>query len=140
MVDSIDVIPTPTSALVRQCRGINASRTPCLALPMSGSDYCFTHDPNIVEQRQEAHRRGGANSRAVSPEVQEDWKDIRIKTPADLQRFLSKVLNLTASGQIPSHCANALGVLSNAWSKCYEVAELSDRVSELEEILEETKQ
>src|SRR5579885_1159934 len=47
----------------RRCQGRNANGQPCEAWPIRDSAYCFFHDPELAETRENARQLGHARQR-----------------------------------------------------------------------------
>ncbi|MDY6896153.1 MAG: hypothetical protein SVO01_12185 [Thermotogota bacterium] len=57
----------------------------------------------------------------------------RLKTMADVRRYIANVINRTESGEVDSTLAGKLGYLSNILIKIIEGSQLEKRVDLLEE-------
>ena len=115
--------------------------TSCQAYRMKDSDRCFLHrpEPEIRERALVAQRRGGqANIIVVGEGVQDiGWpKQIHLRRPRDVRRFVSKVMNEVRADKIEPAKANTLGLLANVLLKTFD-AEALERVAALEKAAKE---
>lgn len=46
----------------KRCNSLRKDGMPCQSPAISERGYCFMHDPTLTQKRDEARRRGGANS------------------------------------------------------------------------------
>ena len=62
---------------------------------------------------------------------------VRLRTPADVSRFLAAVINKTLRDEIDPQTAGKLGYLSNILLGALETSDLERRVEELEKITQQ---
>ena len=104
---------------------------------MKDSPYCFLHrpEPEVRERALVAQRRGGqANIIVVGEGVQDiGWpKQIHLRRPRDVRRFVSRVMNEVRAGKVEPGLANSLFVGANVMLKTFD-AEAFERVEVLEQ-------
>ncbi len=74
------------------------------------SGLCYTHDPAIAEQRNEARKRGGAARR----DQLRGGEVPNLQQAADVRQYLCKVLHDTKRLLIPAATAKSIAVLCKA--------------------------
>lgn len=115
------------------CKFIKEDGTRCGMRALKGSDLCFTHNPDVKEQKALAVKNGGEN-RKTFVEIG-DYKEI--KSPKDIRDILGEGINLLRTGKMP--CNNppgALAYLCKAWLDAHEISEVEDRIISLEDRLD----
>jgi hypothetical protein len=119
----------------QKCQAITQDGTPCNAYAVTGSDYCFHHDPALADERREARRKGGRarHGRHVGPI--EPVEPIDLDTMADVTALLHRTINDTLHLENSIHRARAIGYLSGLYIKALEMSTLEQRVIELERVL-----
>lgn len=55
----VDAMNTIKRVNQMKCRAITKNGLPCGGFAISGSEFCFTHDPHHANQREIAHYKGG---------------------------------------------------------------------------------
>ena len=115
--------------------------TSCQAYRMKDSDRCFLHrpEPEVRERALVAQRRGGqANIIVVGEGVQDiGWpKQIHLRRPRDVRRFVSRVMNEVRAGKVEPGLANSLFVGANVLLKTFD-AEAIERLEALEQAAKE---
>lgn len=125
-----------------KCKCIKSSGEVCKAHPISGSDFCFWHDPEIKESEKHISRsRGGKLNKHINAD-QKKTSPLRLKEIKDVTRLLGETINtlrkelyctdsLTAKVKI----ANSLGFLSGHLLNALEKSDLEKRLQELEQRL-----
>ena len=108
---------------------------------MKGSPYCFLHrpEPEVRERALVAQRRGGqANIIVVGEGVQDiGWpKQIHLRRPRDVRRFVSRVMNEVRAGKVEPGLANSLFVGANVLLKSFD-CEAVERLEALEQAAKE---
>lgn len=98
---------------------------------MSNSEFCFTHDPKMEEERKIAVIKGGkAPKRNYQP-----LPLVKLKDAKSVIKLLSMTINEVRQGEIDLRVANCIGYLSGHLIKAFEVAGLEERIGELEKIV-----
>ena len=108
---------------------------------MKDSPYCFLHrpEPEVRERALVAQRRGGqANIIVVGEGVQDiGWpKQIYLRRPRDVRRFVSRVMNEVRAGKVEPGLANSLFVGANVLLKSFD-CEAIERLEALEQAAKE---
>lgn len=116
-----------------RCEFIKLNKEQCNANAMRNSQFCFTHNPETREAKQEAVIRGGKspkkNYNPLSPVELSDSKSV--------VSLLSQTINEVRQGEIDLRVANCIGYLSGHLIKALEVSDLEKRVDEIEKIIKE---
>lgn len=98
---------------------------------MKGSDYCFTHNPDMQAEKHLAVVKGGLNSKRVKLKLE----PLSVKTPQEVSMLLEDTINKVRSGEIPPNIANTIGYLAGHALKSLEMTDLKDKVAELEAVI-----
>ncbi len=120
----------------RRCEHVHEDGTPCKAAPMSGSGFCWFHDPAHAEARTEARRRGGHAS--IRRQVLDaDAPDLTLDNVRDVLDGIESTVNLVRKGRLDNRAGNCIGYLLGIALKALETEEVSVKVRELERRLDE---
>ena len=127
--------------MAERCAVERADGGTCGAYRMKDSPYCFLHrpEPEIQQRALVAQRRGGqANVIVVGEGVQDiGWpKQIHLRRPRDVRRFVSRVMNEVRAGKVEPGLANSLFVGANVLLKTFD-AEAIERLEALEQAARE---
>lgn len=120
--------------MVMICRGTTTNETNCKANAMSGSKYCFTHNPATRKQHQAATRKGGS----VSPYAMDTTTlpARNLSTIHDVAEMLADTINrvrtVNKDGSMDIQRANAIGHLAGKLIEARKVADLEARLAKLE--------
>jgi len=114
-----------------RCEYIKIDKKRCSANAMKNSKFCFTHNPDMKEQKRAAVIKGGKMSKKnhsfLPPIVLNQSKDI-----VDL---LATTINEVRGGLVEIKIANCIGYLSGHLIKAIEIADLEERVSKIEQTI-----
>ena len=66
--------------------------------------------------------------------------NLRLDTPSNIRKSLSKVANMVLNGEIDTKTANTLTIVCNALLSSIRIDEQEKRIDELEVLLEEKKE
>lgn len=108
---------------------------------MKDSTFCFFHRPEL-EMKQQAlvaqHKGGLAHVIRVGEGVYDlGWpKQIHLRRPRDVRRFVSRVMNEVRAGKVEPGLANSLFVGANVLLKTFD-AEAIERLEALEQVAKE---
>lgn len=127
--------------MAEQCTVQRPDGKQCQAYRMKDSSYCFLHrsEPEVRQRALVAQRRGGqANVIIVGEGVREiGWpKQIHLRRPRDVRRFVSRVMNEVRAGKVEPGLANSLFVGANVLLKTFD-AEAIERLEVLERVAKE---
>ena len=115
------------------CKFIKPDGAICKAKAIKGSDYCFSHNPDFIEQKIEAVTKGGLNRRSIDIYGEE----LNLETARDIKKLISKTINLIWTGKMQtSSPANSIGFLARVFLDAQERSDIEIRIEELEKKLE----
>jgi hypothetical protein len=109
------------------CRRLRRDGQPCRSPALSPSGYCFGHDPDRVDERAEAHRRGGQNHSNAAR--------LRGLVPPRLVSVydtLEKALEEVHDDKLDPRQASAMAAIARAMVAVLSAGELEERVRSLE--------
>ena len=107
--------------------------TPCRAVRVHGSEFCFFHDPARAAQRAAARRTGGQHGRAAV--LPADTPARAVKTAADVIDLLSETINQVRVGAVDPRVGNCVGYLAGIILKAVEQGDMEERLAALEAII-----
>jgi hypothetical protein len=123
----------------RKCQSVKASGRKCGANAMTGSTFCFFHNPTKEAEREAARRSGGLerNRRvAVLPPGTPDRQVLKI---SDVIELLGETVNQVRRGQLDPKVANSVGYIAGILIKALERGPLEDRIALLEALLKKQR-
>jgi hypothetical protein len=116
-----------------KCSGITQAGTACKGIPIDGSDYCYAHHPDRIEERRRHGSKGGKRGGRGRPSVE------LARLQGRFEDLAAKVL----AGEIERGVGAVAGQLLNGARACVrdglaarEQEELVARLESLEEQLE----
>lgn len=116
----------------RKCSQRKAGGTPCGGNALAGRTFCWSHDPELAEQRAEGARRGG-EQRSNARRAARRWAAIGEQlTPADLPAILRACMFSVKSGTLEPAQATAIAALAKTSVGITNEIELEARLSALE--------
>ena len=117
------------------CKALTRDGRPCGGYAVSGSDYCFSHDPGSAERRIEVRSRGGKarHARSITPPGGRD--PVELTGLADAIPLLERMVNDTLFLENSVARSRAVAYLVEKLTKIFEVTEVEQRLVELEEKL-----
>ncbi len=116
-----------------QCQHIKDSGTRCEANAITGSVYCFFHDPAKAKERAAARKAGGHKNKAVV--LPAATPDVPLDKISDVVRLLGETINQVRRGELDPKFSNAIGYLTGILLKALEQGEIEERLSALETIV-----
>jgi len=117
-----------------RCKFAKPNGERCRANAIKNSDYCFMHDPNKIQERALAVKKGGL---APKKFLLNNQDEVALETAQDAKRFLAMVINGVWQGKIPATpVANTLGFLIRCFLDAYEKADIEMRLDEIEKRIE----
>lgn len=118
-----------------KCRALKRDGSPCNAYAVTGSDYCYHHDPERAAERRQSRSKGGRarHGRSVGP-VGAD-PAFALDTMTGVTGLLQHAINQTLQLENSIARARALGYLSGLLIKALDIATLEERVLILERLL-----
>jgi hypothetical protein len=101
---------------------------------MSGSKYCFSHNPATKERHRAATRKGGSASPKVSGNTV--LPALNLSSIHDIAEVLAETINrvrtVNSDGSMAIPTANAIGHLAGKLLEARKVADLEARLAKLE--------
>ena len=91
-----------------RCQFVKEDGTPCGGYAVTNSSFCFTHAPELAEQRAAAVRKGG-EARRGEPSLPLD--PLPVETIEELTAFVEDAVNQVRTGRLSTRQANALAKL-----------------------------
>jgi hypothetical protein len=137
--------PYPDHMAAQKCMFTRPDGTKCAAWAITGSRFCFFHDPASAEKRRKATEKGGQNARhkAQTPEhggiilpdllmgVPESSM-VRITGTQDLKDLLERTLTLAFAGAVNAQLINSITSALREARQLLETEVLEKRIEELE--------
>ena len=126
--------------MAQRCSYLSPEGSACRAYATkSGRGLCFLHDPANADAARIAQKKGGLLKVVRVGELVEDlgWpKQIHLRRPRDVRRFVSQVMNEVRAGKVEPGLANSLFVGANVLLKSFD-CEAVDRLEALEQAAKE---
>jgi len=120
-----------------KCKATKEDDEQCNANAMNGSDFCYTHNPDIPdEEKKEAQARGGQNRALL---IDNPLPEIAVAKIDDVVLLLADTVNQVRTGKMNVKIANCLGTLSGQLIKALELAKYADKLDLLEGLLKKRK-
>lgn len=121
------------------CAAKNKKGLPCRAPALTGSKFCFTHDPANANARAAAHSAGGRarHGRTIGP-IQ-PGEPVTLASLSDVVRLLESEVNHVLGLEISLSRAQTISRLALSFIKAFEVSELETRLAALESALQEKR-
>jgi len=116
---------------MRKCQFIKSDGEECKANAMRDNEFCFSHNPDMEEERMSAVSRGGRAPR----KAYEPLPEVKIENTKDVVNLLSTTISEVRAGSVELRVANCIGYLSGHLIKAFEISELEDRIIKLERLL-----
>ena len=110
------------------CEYIDAEKQ-CGANAMKNSKFCFWHNPDTVEARDVARKKGGYNRKKKTSTVGNAYS---VRSVEDIYRILELAINETIESLPNSAKPRTLGYLCQILLRVQETKELEKRIQELE--------
>lgn len=115
-----------------KCIAIKDNQERCEAYSMSGSEYCYLHNPDISEEDRQAGRVKGGSKARIDVGVK-TLRVIDIQEPSGVLELLNDTVRRVRAGSMSVKTANTLGYLATVYLRAFEVTKLEERVKALEE-------
>jgi hypothetical protein len=124
-----------TNQKARLCKSVKADGRRCAANAMTGSVFCFFHDPTKGNERQAARRNGGIERSRQIAVLPPETPDREIRKVPDVAELLVETVNLVRRGQLDPKVANSIANLAGIIIKALQIGTLEGRITSLEAIL-----
>jgi len=116
-----------------RCQQIKDDGTRCRTGVMTGSTFCFFHDPRQATKRTEARKAGGRKkAAAVLPAATPDRP---LQAIPDVVSLLGETINQVRRGELDPRVANAVGYLAGIFLKAVEQGRTDERLAALEAVV-----
>lgn len=116
-----------------KCKHTKENGQQCKSSAMSGSKYCYFHNPAISkEEKKEAQSRGGRN-RAIT--LKEALPEMNIMKVSDVTLLLVDTINQVRTGKMDVKMANCIGFLGDKLTRTMEAGNLAERFDKLERLV-----
>jgi len=125
-----DTEPPPNNTDDRQCGAVKADGERCNAKPLANSQWCYFHDPDSVEERIAASRRGGEKNRHAT--LPPDTPDVPLVDANDVGALIGRTVNQVLRGEIDPRIATTVGYLVTIKIRAADQAKLEQRIAALE--------
>ncbi len=114
-----------------RCEYIKIDKKQCSANAMKNSKFCFTHNPDMKEQKRAAVIKGGK----MSKKNHSFLPSVTLNQSKDVVDLLATTINEIRGGLVEVKIANCIGYLSGHLIKAFEIVDLEERVSKIEQTL-----
>lgn len=111
------------------CQFIKENGETCKARTISGSGFCFFHNPESKQNHLVAVRTGGLNSKkndVIMPKR-------AIRKSQDVISVIEETLNLLRAGEIHPNYSNSIFIGCNTLLKALEQTDIYNRLKDLEQ-------
>lgn len=112
-----------------QCEFVKDDGERCGAMAMTESRFCFSHNPDSVEDKLAAVRKGGAASRGNSTPL----SPMPIQSVDDIKSVIEDTVNRIRTEPFTHQKANSIGYLLNIAVNAIEVKEIEKRLQAIED-------
>jgi len=119
--------------MANRCKAINKFGEPCGGYALTGSEYCYIHDPARAADRAKTRKLGGHNRRTAHGGDSSTLPKT-VRTMMDVYQVLDYTLAETIALDNSIIRTRALIALSEAYIHALEVGELEARILKLEEV------
>jgi len=113
------------------CKAKTRGGTRCKAKPLTGSSYCFVHDPALAVRRTEWRRKGGSRSKRRERREQAT----ALQTSQEIRRFLGRIIEDVQAGEVAPSEANAIARLCNLQLRAIGQSQFEERLDSMEQVL-----
>lgn len=123
--------------MARLCKATRPDGTPCAGYALTGSDYCFAHDPAVKGKRDRARRKGGRGrlGKGLSRVLPAGVGDMALDSPEAVRALLESCIGWALHGDLDRHTLHEITYAANATIGALKVSALADRIKRLEKQL-----
>jgi hypothetical protein len=116
-----------------KCNYIKPDGDQCNSNAMTGSSFCFHHNPDIdPEEKRETQARGG---RARALTLTKPLPPLKIAEPKDALLLIADTIKRVRAGELDIKTANCLGFLTDKLLKSFELIKLTEEIEKIETII-----
>lgn len=105
---------------LRKCKATTKAGEPCPWNALKNSDYCFSHDPDKKEERQQARVAGG-KARCAAISISREEAENEITTVRDVIYALSECVQAIRAGKMTWSQGQSVSSLLNTLLKAIEL-------------------
>ena len=113
---------------MKKCNFIKPDGDTCQAIALKEGEFCFSHDPNMREEKMAAVSKGGSSPRKIYNPLAE----IKVENVKDVVSLISTTISEVRAGSIEIRVANCIGYLSGHLIKAFDIANIEERVTKIE--------
>lgn len=118
----------------KQCTATLDGGNQCGAYALTDKDFCFSHDPESKDAKQEATRRGGLVKQI---KITHSLALVEVDTPKDVVTLLATTINEVRAGTLDPRIANTIGYLSGHLIRAFEVADMNTKLDEIRAVIQD---
>lgn len=120
------------------CQQKTKTGSPCRAYAVTGSNYCWSHDPGLRTQRTQARQNGGT-ARHGRKILYSTSAPVTLNTIADVLKLLESEVNAVLMLEISLSRGQTIARLAGAFVSAFQVGEIEQRVALIEARLNATQ-
>jgi hypothetical protein len=117
------------------CKGTTKAGKPCSANALTGSTYCFAHDPTKAADRAKARSKGGRARHGRTDIKPDEHEQIDQLTPENILRVLGIAVNDCLKLERSLNRSRTLATIAATAIKAIEATELEARLAALESLI-----
>lgn len=125
------------ASTAKPCKAKTKKGEPCAGFAVGSGDYCFVHDPTRAAERAAARRKGGRARHGRTVGTTQPSASVAIDSVADILKLLEETAGDLRSLENSVARGRAMIALAAAATRTLEVSELEERLSALEQQLNE---
>jgi hypothetical protein len=118
----------------KQCKFIKKDSAKCTSFAMSGSDYCYRHNPDVSEENKHNASSEGGKQCKEPQFIETPLPEMKVENMQDVVNLLADTINNVRTGKISTKSGTAIGYLS------FILMQAMDKVSYEKAVEEENKQ
>lgn len=120
-----------------QCRHLKSDGSCCHAYALTGSLYCFVHDPASAQKRDAARVKGGKERSRKAAVLPVNTPDLHLYTAGDVTSLLKDTVNQVRRGEIDPRVCNAIGCIAGLLLKAQQQEQMEKRMGRIESVIED---
>jgi len=117
------------------CQQIKGDGSQCEASVITGSMFCYFHDPAKAQERQVAQRAGGIARSRQAAVLPRETPDRPVRKICEVVEIMEETINQVRRGEIDPKVANSVAYIAGILLKALERGPLEERIASLEAIL-----
>ena len=121
-----------------KCEFIKPDGTKCEAHAITGSKFCYFHNPDISDEEKREAQSNGGKTKALT--LKEPLPPLALAKPSDAVLLIADTISRVRAGTLDIRTANCLGFLSDKLLKAFETSRLNDRLEVIERVVLEKRQ